>query len=148
MSIVRQYHKDTNTVYVYDSQYYYDEEKKQSRSKRKLIGKIDEETGQIIPTGKRGRKKKPPVADNTPSADAAGTDGPELRDLRLKVEEQEEEIILLRTHMESMENRYRELLAEKDGAIKELRAQVKKLEGAISRARSSIKRAMESLDDV
>ena len=34
-----------------------DSEKKQSRSKRRLIGKIDKETGEIVPTGKRGRKK-------------------------------------------------------------------------------------------
>ena len=33
-------------------------EKKQARSRRKVIGKLDPVTGEIIPTGKRGRKKK------------------------------------------------------------------------------------------
>ena len=56
MAIVKQYHKDTNTTYVYDSTSYWDAEKGQSRSKRKLLGKLDPQTGEIIPTGQRGRK--------------------------------------------------------------------------------------------
>ncbi len=32
--------------------------KKQPRPRRKLIGKIDEETGEIVPTGGKGRTKK------------------------------------------------------------------------------------------
>lgn len=58
MAIIKQYHKDTDTTYVYESISYWDEEKKQSRSKRRVIGKIDPETGEIIPTGKRGPRKK------------------------------------------------------------------------------------------
>ena len=57
MAIIRQYHKDTDTTYVYESISYWDAEKQQSRSKRKLLGKIDPLSGEIIPTGKRGRKK-------------------------------------------------------------------------------------------
>ena len=58
MAIIRQYHKDTDTVYVYESISYWDAEKGQSRSKRKCIGKIDPATGEMVPTGKRGKKKK------------------------------------------------------------------------------------------
>lgn len=61
MAIVKQYHKDTNTTYVYESTSYWDSKKGQSRSKRKVIGKIDPVTGEIIPTGGRGRKKKAAV---------------------------------------------------------------------------------------
>jgi protein subunit release factor A len=61
MAIIKQYHKDTDTTYVYESISYWDAEKGQSRSKRRVIGKIDPETGEMIPTGKRGRTKK----DNT-----------------------------------------------------------------------------------
>ena len=66
MSIVKQYHKDTNTTYVYESTSYWDAEKGQSRSKRKVIGKVDPVTGEIVPTGGKGRKKKNPEvqADN------------------------------------------------------------------------------------
>lgn len=65
MALIRQYHKDTDTTYVYESESYWDPEKKQSRSRRKVVGKIDPDTGEIVPTGKRGRKKKetpPPAA--------------------------------------------------------------------------------------
>ena len=58
MAIIQQYHKDTNTTYVYESISYWDAEKGQSRSKRKCIGKIDPVTGEMVPTGRRGRKKK------------------------------------------------------------------------------------------
>lgn len=58
MAIIQQYHKDTDTTYVYESVSYWNAEKGQSRSKRKCIGKIDPATGEMVPTGKRGRKKK------------------------------------------------------------------------------------------
>lgn len=64
MSIVHQKDKNTGVVYVYESESYWDKEKKQPRSKRTLIGKIDEVTGEIIPTGKSGRKKTVPMKEN------------------------------------------------------------------------------------
>lgn len=57
MSLVKLKDRRTGTTYVYESESYWDKEKKQPRSHRKLIGKLDEETGEIIPTGKSGRKK-------------------------------------------------------------------------------------------
>lgn len=68
MAIIKQYHKDTDTVYVYESISYWDAEKGQSRSKRKCIGKIDPATGEMIPTGKRGKKKKE-TASASPDAE-------------------------------------------------------------------------------
>lgn len=56
MSIVKLKDKRTGTTYVYESESYWDKEKKQPRSRRKLIGKLDE-NGEVIPTGKSGRKK-------------------------------------------------------------------------------------------
>ena len=57
MSLVKLKDKRSGTTYVYESESYWDKEKKQPRSRRKLIGKLDEETGEIVPTGKSGRKK-------------------------------------------------------------------------------------------
>lgn len=71
MAIVKQYHADTKTVYVYESESYWDPEKKQSRSRRKVIGKIDPDTGEIIPTGKRGRKKKEPTTETAANTQSA-----------------------------------------------------------------------------
>lgn len=49
--------KQTGTTYVYESEAWWDKEKQQSRSKRRLIGKLDPETGEIIPTRKYERKQ-------------------------------------------------------------------------------------------
>ena len=57
-SIIKKFNKQTGVTYVYESESYWDKEKKQPRSRRKLIGKIDEETGEIVPTGGKGRSKK------------------------------------------------------------------------------------------
>ena len=70
MAIIKQYHKDTDTTSVYDSQSYWDAEKGQSRSKRKLLGKLDPKTGEIIPTGQRGRKKKDHPAEDPTQVEA------------------------------------------------------------------------------
>ena len=50
MSIVKAKNKKSGITYVYESESYWDKEKKQPRNKRKLIGKIDEQTGEIVPT--------------------------------------------------------------------------------------------------
>ena len=68
MAIIKKYNKQNGTTYVYDSVSYWDKEKQQPRSKRKLIGKIDPVTGEIVPTAGRGRK---PKADNSPDEPAA-----------------------------------------------------------------------------
>ena len=80
MALIRQYHKDTDTTYVYESISYWDEEKKQSRSKRRVIGKVDPETGEIVPTGKRGRKPK----ETTTSAADVPAQLPQLYEDSLK----------------------------------------------------------------
>ena len=61
MAIIKQLDKRSGITYVYDSKSYYDKEKKCSRAKRTLIGKLDPETGEIIPTDGRnkGAKSKP-----------------------------------------------------------------------------------------
>lgn len=68
MSIVKLKDKRTGTTYVYESESYWDKEKKQPRSRRKLIGKLDEKTGEIVPTGKSGRRKDSAGAGDTSPA--------------------------------------------------------------------------------
>ena len=57
-SIVRQTDKRSGITYAYQSVSFWDKEKQQSRSKRTLIGRVDNKTGEIIPTDGRGRKAK------------------------------------------------------------------------------------------
>ena len=55
------YQKDSRSgiTYAYDSVSVWNKELKQSRAKRKLIGRVDEKTGEIIPTDGRCRKNSP-----------------------------------------------------------------------------------------
>ena len=48
MAIINLYNKKLNVTYVYDSVSYWDKDLKQPRSKRKLIGKRDPVTNEII----------------------------------------------------------------------------------------------------
>lgn len=59
MAIIHQKDKRSGITYVYESVSYWDKEKKQSRSKRKLIGRLNEETGEVLPTDGRCRKRSP-----------------------------------------------------------------------------------------
>ncbi|MCP3887822.1 MAG: IS1634 family transposase [Desulfobulbaceae bacterium] len=61
-AIVYQTNKKTGVTYVYESTSYWDKEKKQSRAKRKCIGRLDPETKKIVPT----RKKKQQSATAKP----------------------------------------------------------------------------------
>ena len=59
MAIIKQYDKRSGITYAYESHSYWDPEKKMTRARRKLIGRVDPETGEIIPTDGRNRKKEP-----------------------------------------------------------------------------------------
>lgn len=84
-SLIKKINKQTGVTYVYESESYWDKEKKQPRSRRKLIGKIDVETGEIVPTGGRGNCKK---RDLTQLPQTVSSD----RDLENRCTEQAEQI--------------------------------------------------------
>lgn len=105
MAIIRQYHKDTDTTYVYESISYWDPEKKQSRSKRRVIGKLDPVTGEIVPTGKRGRPRKKKVeSDDSRAISSTSTES----DQRTLIREQQILISTLQHQIADlqMENRH------------------------------------------
>jgi hypothetical protein len=52
-AIVYQANKRTGVIYAYKSISFWDKDKKQSRAKRKCIGKVDSGTKKIVPTRKR-----------------------------------------------------------------------------------------------
>jgi hypothetical protein len=99
MSIVKQFHADTNTTYVYESTSYWDPEKGQSRAKRKLLGKEDPLTGELVPTGKRGRKKAEPKTDTTVSP--SGTNEWEQKYLKCLEESREKDELIRRLRSEN-----------------------------------------------
>ena len=59
MAIIKQLDKRSGITYVYDSKSYRDPETKKVRSKRNLLGKLDPETGEIIPTDGRCKRRSP-----------------------------------------------------------------------------------------
>ena len=63
MSIVYQKDKRSGITYAYESKAYWDKEKKQSRAKRTLLGRVDPQTGEIVPTDGRNRKARKKVSD-------------------------------------------------------------------------------------
>jgi len=64
--VVYQTNKKTGVVYAYSNEPYWDSEKKQSRAKRKLIGKVEPGTGNIVPTrGKRAKSEAVNVNEST-----------------------------------------------------------------------------------
>ena len=58
MAIIHQFDKRSGITYAYEYFSYWDKEKKMTRAKRKLIGRVDPTTGEIVPTDGRGRKAK------------------------------------------------------------------------------------------
>lgn len=56
MAIVKVHNKARNITYVYESNSYWDKTLKQPRSHRKLIGRIDPKTGEIVPTKRKTAK--------------------------------------------------------------------------------------------
>lgn len=56
MAIIKQFDKRSGITYVYESHSYWDKEKKMTRAKRTLIGRLDPESGEVIPTDGRNRK--------------------------------------------------------------------------------------------
>ena len=61
MGIVYQKDKRVGITYAYESESYWDKEKQQPRARRKLIGRLDEVSGEIVPT--REYRKKTVVED-------------------------------------------------------------------------------------
>ena len=79
MAIVRKTDKRTGIVYVYDARSTWIPELKQPRSTTRLIGKIDPSTGEVVPTGKRGRPRKNPEKDLKAVSEADATPAKKAR---------------------------------------------------------------------
>ena len=59
MAIIKNKDKRSGITYVYESKSVWDKEKKQSKSTRTLIGRLNDETGEVIPTDGRCKKLSP-----------------------------------------------------------------------------------------
>ena len=104
-SIVYQYDKRTGATYAYESTSYYDKEKKQPRAKRKYLGRVDEKTGEIIPTSRKRTDKESDTAEATVAN--------QLSQMKKQCSEKNKEIFTLRNEINDLKKenrRYRDLL--------------------------------------
>jgi transposase len=65
-----QYNKKTGATYVYSVNSYWDKEKKAPRNKQAYIGKLDRETGEIIPSQRKKPRQEPLLASESLRATA------------------------------------------------------------------------------
>lgn len=81
-SIVFQTDKKTGNKYAYESFSYWDKEKKQPRSKRRYIGRVDPDTGEII---RRSERVAAPITQENASASLQGLQA-EIREKDKQIE--------------------------------------------------------------
>ena len=99
-SIVYQIEKKTGAKYAFESVSYWDKDKKQPRSKRRYLGKVDPETGEIIPS--RGR--------TVHSEEKASEETTILPALYKEIEERDRTIKELRRDLDEVTEKYNQLL--------------------------------------
>ena len=109
-SIVYQIDKKTGAKYAFESVSYWDKDKKQPRSKRRYLGKVDPETGEIIPS--RGR--------TVHSEEKASEETAILPALYKEIEERDRTIKELRRDLDEVTEKYNQLLT----TVQKIRAMV------------------------
>ena len=122
---VRSYNKKTGVTYVYEATSYWDKEAKMPRAHRRLIGKINPETGEVVPTGKRGPKPKKQALPDTEVKE----DKPKLSDSEMK-----KELRLAQNRMKEKEARCESLEDE----IRRMRFQYKQVSDKLVRLEEAV----------
>lgn len=113
MSIVKVFNKKAGVTYVYESESYWDKEKQQPRNRRTLIGKIDPATGEVVPTGKPGRKAASVSVK-------AGSEDPDYAALVSLLDERGREIATLKERVHELESQCR----RKDDIMDRIRSMI------------------------
>lgn len=114
LSLVRSKDNRTGITYVYESESYWDKEKQQPRARRKLIGKIDEATGEIVPTDGRGRKRKNSKSESQAAAETV-TEAPD--GFRMQLEQKDALITQLSEENRQLKSEVESLLNELAGIL-------------------------------
>lgn len=123
MSYSKSYNRQNDTTYVYEVvENYWDKEAKKPRSRRRLIGKIDPVTGEIVPT--RSRKK----------VEETGTE-----DYKKLYESSEKEIELRDKRIAELEKMISEYLSEESSFLAEYEDSIRKRR---SKAASMLKKIL------
>lgn len=86
MAIIKQYDKRRDVTYVYESKSTWIPALKQSRAKRRLIGRLDPKTGEIVPTAQRGQHRKDTMASESLGAGSVSSDSSDSMTKRKLIE--------------------------------------------------------------
>ena len=98
-TIVKHYDKKTGKTRVYESTPHYDPVSKQSRPKRKYLGTLDPETGELIPSsGRRGRKSSSKNATTNENC----SESTEITYLKNNISNKEKEIDSLNSEIKAL----------------------------------------------
>ena len=113
MAIIRQTNKKTGITYVIDSESYWDKEKQQPRSRRKIIGKIDPITGEVVPTNSHQKRRSTVAEPASVSAsvnadDEARTDRARIRELEKQVSKLQKQEEALLKELDLLTAKYRD----------------------------------------
>ena len=110
--------KKNNVVYVYRAESYYDPAKKRCGAKRKLIGKLDPITNEVVPTGKRGRPRKDQSAQTGSMLETGYEVKPTKRETDTELIKLRDEVICLNKKVVKMDRFISKIL----GAVDEYRS--------------------------
>lgn len=100
MAIIKQTNKKTGITYVIDSESYWDKEKQQPRSRRKIIGKIDPITGEVVPTNRHQKRKS--AAEEPASVSASVSTDDEAHMDRARIRELEKQVSKLQKQKDAL----------------------------------------------
>ena len=117
MAIIDVHNKKRGITYVYDSFSYWDKELKQPRSRRRLLGRRDPDTGELVPTRKRG-----PASSATPASADSVTD------------------------YATLYRRIQKTIRQKDALILRLRGELAEARRLLSRQARCMAKAVEALN--
>ena len=117
MATIYQTNKKTGITYVIESESYWDKEKQQPRSHRTIIGKVDPDTGEVVPTKKYNREKKASSPSNVRSSgnQASAVTVAEPGDLMGRINELEQQVIQLREEKEALIRDLNKVLQQYNG---------------------------------
>ena len=129
MAMVRQKDRRSGITYVYESVSYRDGKSFYPKSKRRLIGRVDEKTGEVVPTDGRGKKRNKSKKDLW-DLKTCWIEIDRLKDeLRLKEKDlraQNEEVKRLKTKCNKIIEAYNEVSER----CKKLKTEIDQLKGA------------------
>ncbi len=131
--IVYQIDKKTGVKYAYESVSYWDKEKKQPRSRRRYLGKVDPETGEIIPSRSSAAPIKISEADASEIIrlrTALEERDARIAELKDQLEQKTEEVRVLRTCLEDIAKNAGDERITADPAIEESKSTLRESDEA------------------